>query len=628
MSKPLNLIGILSFAVLILISQAVLYLFVEFGLLYLALSVLSVLLILFLSMQIAGWSAKKGFSANRGHGMDQTVSETLFNISETMSIDIQQLLWLSTNNIDAFGKLVSFFGRIRQTGEQNAASAREITDAMEDFVENFHRLNDNFFEVEQQSDSSHKMLAENKNTIASIQHSMLDLSQSIKATSLSHAKLHESSREINKIVEYIKGISNQINLLSLNASIEAARAGEAGRGFSVVAQQIKKLSEETNNATTNIKKVVDAIYENMDVTNVSIEKMLGEIQQTEAIAKESSTVVTAIGDALNNIKTSIESVRGISQQQLASSNEINEGSHAFAAAVEETNGMLHELLTIVQTQQGKNDEIIKYGNKLGQISEEFQETIVKLKKDHEIIFGVNPFTSPENIKNMYAPFVTKACEAIGCRARIAIAKDYETLGDWIGNGNIDIGWFSPFAYVKAKEKADIMPLAMSVVNGKPSYKGYIIARKDSPIKRLSDLAGKTFGYVDKNSASGYLIANDIMAKNNVQAKSFSKAVFLGSHDKVIQAVLSGDVDAGATYSIAFDQAVKQGLPMGKIEIIAESGLIPTELIASNNAMPDALREKLKKALISFTKPEGFVSPLDGFTESKDSNYDIIRNIVV
>ncbi len=128
MSKPLNPIGILSFAVLTVFSQAALYFFLEFGALYLILSVLSVFLALFLSVQIAGWSAKKGLSKGLSHGMDQTASETLFNISETMSIDIQQLLWLSTNNVDAFGKLVGFFGKIRKTGSKTPrAPARSLT---------------------------------------------------------------------------------------------------------------------------------------------------------------------------------------------------------------------------------------------------------------------------------------------------------------------------------------------------------------------------------------------------------------------------------------------------------------------------------------------------------------------
>ena len=95
-------------------------------------------------------------------------------------------------------------------------------------MSNFHKLGDNIFDVEQQSDSSHKMLAENKNTIANIQNSMLDLAESIKETSANHTKLHEASREINKNVEYIQGISNQINLLSRTQSIEARPARRAG----------------------------------------------------------------------------------------------------------------------------------------------------------------------------------------------------------------------------------------------------------------------------------------------------------------------------------------------------------------------------------------------------------------
>ncbi|MGI6192027.1 MAG: phosphate/phosphite/phosphonate ABC transporter substrate-binding protein [Christensenellales bacterium] len=627
MNKSLHLVSIVVFAVLIVLVQAALFFFVNLGWLYLVISIVSAAGLFFLTMLIDRRLGMRG-SSQFEHCMDKSTSETLFNISETMGIDIQQMLWLSMNNIDAFEKLVSFFERIRKNGEENAASAQEISATMEEFVSNFHQLNDNIFDVERQADSSHKMLAENKNTIANIQNSMMDLSEAIKETSASHTKLHESSREINKIVSYIKGISNQINLLSLNASIEAARAGEAGRGFSVVAQEVKKLSDETSAATADIARVVDAIYQNMEVTNVSIEKMLSEIQRTEVVAQQSSAVVAAIDETVGNIKDSIENVRMISQKQLTACGEINEGARSFALAVEETNGMLHELLVTVQSQQAKNKDIIEYGKKLGRISEDFQETIVKLKKDDDIIFGVNPFTSPENIKNSYAPILARVCEAIGCKSRLIIVKDYETLSEWLSNGNIDIGWFSPFAYVRAKEKTNMVPLVTPIVNGKDSYMGYIVARKDSPVKNLADLRGKVFGYVDKNSASGYLFANDILKKNNVSPSSFSKAMFLGSHDKVVRAVLAGEVDAGATFSEALDYAKQQGLPMDQLSIIASCGPIPKDVIGSNERMNAALRDKLKKALIEFVKPADIVSGVDGFTEAEDSKYDIIRNLSV
>jgi phosphate/phosphite/phosphonate ABC transporter binding protein len=628
LKKSLSL-GIVIFSVLVLLTQTAIYFLVPFGWVYLALSVVSVVAIFFVTVLIERVTGKKtGISGGLSKGMDEAASDTLFNISETMGIDIQQMLWLSMNNIDAFDKLVKFFGKIRRNGEENAASAQEISAAMEDFVSNFHKLGDNIFDVEQQSDSSHKMLAENKNTIANIQNSMLDLAESIKETSANHTKLHESSREINKIVEYIQGISNQINLLSLNASIEAARAGEAGRGFSVVAQEIKKLSDETSAATANIKKVVENINENMNVTNASIEKMLAEIQRTDVVARESSAVVAAIEETVSGIKESIANVRAISQKQLAASDEINEGARSFALAVEDTNGMLHELLNTVQTQQAKNKDIIEYGNKLQRISEEFQETIVQLKKDTDIICGVDPFTAPEYISKNYAPSLAKACEAIGLKSRVIVVKDYDTLSEWMDKGILDIGWFSPFAYVRAKDKSNLVPLVSPIINNTDYYVGHIIARKDGPVKRLTDLPGKTFGYVDKHSTSGYLFANDLLVKNHINPSSFAKTSFHGTHDKVIRAVLNGEVEAGATFNEALDFARQQGLPVDSLEIIASTGPIPREAIATKNTMPSALQEKLIKGLTAFKKPQGFAAKVEGFAECKDSSYDIIRNLSV
>lgn len=82
-----------------------------------------------------------------------------------------------------------------------------------------------------------------------------------------------------------------------------------------------------------------------------------------------------------------------------------------------------------------------------------QSVVARLKTGREIIFGVNPFTVPENIKRMYVPILERVCGSIGYKARTIIVKDYETLSDEIANGVIDVGWFSPFAYVTAHDKS-------------------------------------------------------------------------------------------------------------------------------------------------------------------------------
>ncbi len=104
-----------------------------------------------------------------------------------------------------------------------------------------------------------------------------------------------------------------------------------------------------------------------------------------------------------------------------------------------------------------------------------------------------------------------------------------------------------------EKKSKVTPIATPKVNGKTTYSGYIIVRKDSGIETLPDLKNKHFGYVDVNSASGYLYARHLMKLNQIDPdKIFSRTSFMRNHDNVIKGVLLGELDAGATYNEAID----------------------------------------------------------------------------
>ncbi|MEQ2557412.1 ATP-dependent protease ATP-binding subunit ClpX [Lachnospiraceae bacterium CLA-AA-H185] len=122
----------------------------------------------------------------------------------------------------------------------------------------------------------------------------------------------------------------------------------------------------------------------------------------------------------------------------------------------------------------------------------------EIKDKDEITIGINPFTSPEDIKQMYAPILERIFKSIGKKAKVMIVKDYDSLGVHIKDGILDGGWFSPMAYTTACEIADITPVATPKVNGKDYYNGYIITRADSGINSISDLEGKHFGYVGED----------------------------------------------------------------------------------------------------------------------------------
>lgn len=564
-------------------------------------------------------------ASNKKEGID--FDDKLFTIAEEMGFESQQLLWLSNENTSAFKKVVEISNKIENYSQQNAASAEEINASIADFVNNSKMLNDKVEEIEKYSESSLEMLNNNRETINSIGGFLSELTFGIGSASDNNLELQQSSNKIYKIVDYIRAIASQTNLLALNAAIEAARAGEAGKGFSVVAGEIKKLAEQTEKAISEVEEVVKNILDKIVESNSAMGNCTSKMANVETIIKDSSQVIGEISGIINNVKGSISDLGNVTSNQINTATEIERAIESVAYAVENTHEMTYESIDIVNKQQRKNEEMLVCCNKISDKSESLEKIAVNFKKDNEIIFGVNPFIAPESIKTMYLPILDRVCKSVGLKARTLIVKDYEALSDTMQNNILDIGWFSPFAYVNAREKCGVEAILTPKVGGKYSYNGYIITRKDKGIKSIEDLKNKSFAYVDVNSASGYLYARHLLKSNNLNPdKVFSKTLFLGNHDNVIKAVLNGEIDAGATYNEAFDKAQLDGIDVSQLQILAKTEDIPKDALAVRGDFSKDLLEKLKKAFVEFKDYQGIDTKVQGFVESADENYNVIRAV--
>lgn len=553
--------------------------------------------------------------------------EKLFDVSQTIGFDIQQLIWMSRNNMGTFEKLMETSHQIQEFSQQNAASIQETTATINELASQSVGLNNKIIDIDGKSNNSITLLNNNRTTINSIADYLLEFSSILKIASKNNDDLSNSSKKINGVIDYIKGISNQINLLALNASIEAARAGEAGKGFSVVAGEIRKLSEETDKGISEIDSIFKEILNSISTSEKTMIQCNEKISTINEISSKSSEVIMETENIIKDIRNELNELNKMSNIQKQSALEIEKAIEQVTNAVSETHNITCASINMINNQKSKNDEMDKFYSKLSNVTEDLQGVTVKLKKDNEIIFGVNPFTSPENIKRNYVPILERVCSSFGFKARTIIVKSYDALSEGISDGIIDVGWFSPFAYVHAHEKSGALPIVTPRVGGKTSYRGYIIAKRGSGINKLSDLEGKNFGYVDVKSASGYLYAKHIFKVNGMNPDTmFSNTIFMGNHDKVIESVISGEIDGGATYNEALESAKEKNLAVDDILILAETDDIPKDAIAIRPNMDENIKSMLTSAFINFNDFNNIDTIIQGFENSSDEKYNVIRQL--
>ncbi|CAH2214643.1 methyl-accepting chemotaxis protein [Tepidibacter aestuarii] len=266
--------------------------------------------------------------------LTETINETVKSISE-VSYVINELSSGATNQAQdsqiGVSKLCDLGKKINNTTENSNIvknSAEQVDKASKEGFESMIVLKDKF----------------NINANLST-----EMSNDIKL-------LAAKSSEIVHIVDTIKSIASQTNLLALNASIEAARAGKHGQGFSVVAEEIRKLATESDNATKEVETIIDEMQKQMQITESSIQKSNILVQETsnsvENVAKSFNKIeemilisVKQVNDLSNNILQineyketvfgSIENIASIAQESAASTEEVSSSMEQQRYTVEE-----------------------------------------------------------------------------------------------------------------------------------------------------------------------------------------------------------------------------------------------------------------------------------------------------
>jgi methyl-accepting chemotaxis protein len=222
------------------------------------------------------------------------------------------------------------------------------------------------------SQHSSKLASEGASVIQATVDGMTRISERVKSTAVVIESLGIRSDQIGAIVGTIEDIADQTNLLALNAAIEAARAGEQGRGFAVVADEVRALAERTTRATREIGEMIKAIQKETKIAVQSMEEGVAEVARGTEDAAKSGDALQGILHQISEVTQQIHQIATAAEEQTATTSEISSNMHKITETFSKVAKASHE--TTAET------------NNLNKLSEELQDTVRRFKtRESEVL---------------------------------------------------------------------------------------------------------------------------------------------------------------------------------------------------------------------------------------------------
>ena len=220
-------------------------------------------------------------------------------------------------------------------------------------------------------------------------------------------------------------------------------------------------------------------------------------------------------------------------------------------------------------------------------------------------------------------------KSLGMPVKPFVAADYNGVIEALRSKRLDVAYLGPFSYVMGTTVAPIEAFAVAETKkaGRAFYHALIVAHKDSGIKTVADLKGKTFAFVDPTSTSGHLFPKAGLMKEGFNTdKDFGRVIFSGSHDSNAVAVQNKKIEAVAIADRILDSAIAKGLAKREdLVVVWKSDPIPESPTVWRKDLDPALKKRVQAAFLDVKDiPWSDQGMLNGFHPTNDKAYDIIR----
>lgn len=292
----------------------------------------------------------------------------LANKFNRMQLEVQEVVrevdTVNASLNESAAALVGIADRTRQGTERQSSEMDQVVTAVNEMSATVNEIANNTSHAADITNSTNKQMDTGKRNINDTIASMDTLVERIASSSDTIAELLVTAEKINKVLEVINGVAEQTNLLALNAAIEAARAGEQGRGFAVVADEVRTLAKRVQESTHEIDEIIQQIHAGAEGASKSMQTVVNVAQttseKTRLTGEALEHVIRSVGE-INELNTQIATA---AEQQAATTEEINRNLIGI-------NNITHDSADDVSSMKSATDGLYDMARQMAQAIDRF-----------------------------------------------------------------------------------------------------------------------------------------------------------------------------------------------------------------------------------------------------------------